>query len=131
MSFDRDSYVFGEDFTFVLELKAPCPALGQCSAVKITLLPGQSAVEEFNSLALEVAHSLLHFTESRTETTKTVRETEAEAVAFVVCGAIGLEAKSSVDYIQLYSGNNETLASSLESIQRTSAEILAAITSPE
>ena len=56
-----------------------------------------------------MAHSLLHFTESRTETAKTIRETEAEAVAFVVWEAIGLEAKSSVDYIQLYSGNNETL----------------------
>jgi hypothetical protein len=104
------------------------PAQGQCTAEKITLLPGQSAAEEFNSLAHEVAHSLLHFTERRTETTRTVRETEAEAVAFVISEAIGLKANNSADYIHLYSGSKETLAASLECIQRTSAEILAAIT---
>jgi hypothetical protein len=107
------------------------PAQGQCTAEKITLLPGQSAAEEFNSLAHEVAHSLLHFTERRGETTKSARETEAEAVAFVICEAIGLKAQNSVDYIHLYSGDKETLVSSLECIQRTSAEILAAIAPSE
>jgi len=107
------------------------PAQGQCTAEKITLLPGQSAAEEFNSLAHEVAHSLLHFTERRGETTKRVRETEAEAVAFVICEAIGLKAQNSVDYIHLYSGDKETLTSSLECIQRTCAEILAAIAPSE
>lgn len=107
------------------------PAQGQCAAGKITLLPGQSAAEEFNTLAHEIAHSILHTQERRTETTNTVRETEAEAVAFVICEAIGLKAKNSADYIHLYAGNKETLAASLESIQRTSAEILAAITTSE
>jgi hypothetical protein len=46
---------------------------------------------------------MLHRAERRTLTTKTVRETEAEAVAFVVCHALGLETgKGSADYIQLY-----------------------------
>jgi len=99
------------------------PAQGQCTAEKITLL--------HNSLAHEVAHSLLHFTERRGETTKRVRETEAEAVAFVICEAIGLKAQNSADYIQLYSGDKETLVSSLECIQRTSTEILAAIVPSE
>jgi N-terminal domain of anti-restriction factor ArdC len=107
------------------------PAQGQCTAEKITLLPGQSAAQEFNSLAHEVAHSLLHFTDRRGETTKRVRETEAEAVAFVICEAIGLKANNSVDYIHLYSGDKETLVASLECIQRTSAEILAAIAPTE
>ena len=91
------------------------------------LLPGQSAAEEFATLAHEMAHALLHQGEQRTETTKRVRETEAEAVAFVVCEAIGLSAKSSVDYIHLYAGDKETLAASLERVQRTSAEILSAV----
>jgi hypothetical protein len=65
--------------------------------------------------------------ERRAETTKRVRETEAEAVAFVVCEAIGIKAENSADYIQLYSGDKETLAESLEHVQRASAEILAAI----
>jgi hypothetical protein len=103
------------------------PAQGQCSPGKIVLLPGQSAAEEFATLAHETAHALLHGQARRSETTKTVRETEAEAVAFVVCEAIGLKAQNSADYIQLYSGDKETLADSLEHVQQASAEILAAI----
>ena len=103
------------------------PAQGQCSAGKIVLLPGQSAAEEYATLAHETAHAILHLQERRAETTKRVRETEAEAVAFVICEAIGLKAASSADYIQLYSGDKETLAESLEHVQRASSEILASI----
>jgi len=49
-----------------------------------------------------------------------VRETEAEAVAFVVCCAIGLDANTaSSDYIQLHSGDKTTLAESLSVIQKS------------
>jgi antirestriction protein ArdC len=104
------------------------PAQGLCSPGKIVILPGQGAAEEFATLAHEIAHSLLHQSEQRAETSKRVRETEAEAVAFVICEGIGLSARSSVDYIHLYDGNKDTLAASLERIQHTSAEILTAIT---
>jgi antirestriction protein ArdC len=107
------------------------PAQGQCSLGKIVLLPGQSAAEEYATLAHEAAHSLLHMQERRAETTKRVRETEAEAVAFVVCEAIGLTASNSVDYIHLYSGDRDTLVESLEHVQRASAEILTAIMTSE
>ncbi len=71
---------------------------------------------------------MLHKAERRTATTKTVRETEAEAIAFVVGTSIGLDTgHASADYIQLYHGNAALLAESLELIQRTSALILAAI----
>jgi hypothetical protein len=57
-----------------------------------------------------------------------VRETEAEAIAFVVGKAVGLEAgTASADYIHLYHGNASLLAESLEVIQQTSAVILAAL----
>ena len=46
----------------------------------------------------------------------------------VVREAIGLKAQNSADYIQLYSGNKDTLAESLEHVQHVSAELLAAIT---
>jgi len=103
------------------------PAQGQCSAGKIVLLPGQSPAEEYATLAHETAHAILHFQERRAETTKRVRETEAEAVAFVVCEAIGLTDSNASDYIHLYSGDKDTLAESLSYIQRASAEILTAI----
>jgi hypothetical protein len=107
------------------------PALGVSYGGKIALLPGQSKAEEFVSLVHETAHELLHKAERRTMTTQTVRETEAEAVAFIVGQAVGLEmGKASSDYIQMYAGNATLLAESLEVIQRTASTILRAI-SPE
>jgi hypothetical protein len=108
------------------------PALGVSYGGKIALLPGQSKPEEFVTLVHETAHELLHKAERRTFTTATVRETEAEAVAFIVGQAIGLEmGNASSDYIQMYNGNATLLAESLEVIQRTSAVILAAIRDDE
>ena len=108
------------------------PALGVSYGGKIALLPGQTKPEEFVTLVHETAHELLHRAERRTFTTATVRETEAEAVAFIVGQAIGLEmGNASSDYIQMYNGNATLLAESLEVIQRTSALILAAIREKE
>jgi galactitol-specific phosphotransferase system IIC component len=73
----------------------------------------------------------LHKAERRTATTKTVRETEAEAIAFVVGKAVGLVTGSaSADYIQLYHGSASLLAESLEVIQQASSVILAALEPP-
>ena len=100
------------------------PAMGMSYRGKIVLLPGQSKAEEFSTLV----HEMLHKADRRTATTKTVRETEAEAIAFVVSKAVGLETgTASADYIQLYHGNASLLAESLEVIQKTSAAILAAL----
>jgi hypothetical protein len=104
------------------------PALGVSYGGRIAILPGQSRAEEFVTLVHETAHELLHRAERRTFTTATVRETEAEAVAFVVGQAVGLEmGTASSDYIQLYKGNAALLAESLQVIQRTSAVILGAL----
>jgi hypothetical protein len=109
------------------------PAMGVSYGGKIVLLPGQSKAEEFSTLVHEVAHEMLHKADRRTTTTKVVRETEAEAIAFVVGKAVGLQTgTASADYIQLYHGNASLLAESLEVIQKTSAVILAGLeTKPE
>ena len=87
-----------------------------------------SPAVEFSVLVHEVAHELLHAGDRRATTTKTVRETEAEAVAFVVSQAIGLATSTAAsDYIQLYSGDKNTLISSLAVVQRAAADILCAI----
>ena len=105
------------------------PALGVSYGGRIAILPGQTPAETLVCLVHETAHELLHKSDRRTMTTATVRETEAEAVAFIVGQAIGLEmGKTSSDYIQMYAGNAALLAESLEVIQRTSAVILDAIT---
>jgi antirestriction protein ArdC len=109
------------------------PAMGVSYGGKIVLLPGQSNAEEFSTLVHELAHEMLHKADRRTTTTKIVRETEAEAIAFVVGKAVGLQTgTASADYIQLYHGNASLLAESLEVIQKASAVILAALeTKPE
>jgi hypothetical protein len=98
---------------------------------RIAILPGQSKAETFATLVHEAAHEMLHRADRRTTTTKVVKETEAEAVAFVVGKAIGLEmASASADYIALYHGNASLLAESLEVVQQTAGVILAALENP-
>jgi hypothetical protein len=104
------------------------PAMGISYGGRIAILPGQSKAEEFSTLVHEAAHEMMHKAERRTATTKTVRETEAEAVAFVVGKAIGLvTGTASADYINLYHGNASLLAESLEVVQQTANVILAAL----
>jgi hypothetical protein len=107
------------------------PALGMSYGGRIAILPGQTKAEEFSTLVHEAAHEMLHKAERRTATTKTVRELEAEAVAFVVGKAVGLvNETASADYIHLYQGNASLLAESLEVIQQTSSTLLAAMEPP-
>jgi hypothetical protein len=107
------------------------PALGMSYGGRIAILPGQSKAEEFSTLVHEAAHEMLHKAERRTATTKTIRELEAEPVAFVVGKAVGLVNDSaSADYIHLYQGNASLLAESLEVIQQTANVILSALEPP-
>lgn len=104
------------------------PAMGMSYGGRIALLPGQSKAEEFSTLVHETAHEFLHKAERRRATAKTMRELEAESVAFVVGKAVGLKNdNASADYIQLYQGNSSLLAESLEIIQQTASLILAAL----
>jgi hypothetical protein len=127
-SIDRlAAFLRGQGIQIVYNPKI-APALGMSYGGRIAILPGQSKAEEFSTLVHEAAHEMLHKAERRTATTKTVRETEAEAVAFVVGKAIGLvNGSASADYISLYHGNASLLAESLEVIQQTASIILAAL----
>ena len=125
-----DSFIKAQGIELVFT-KNIAPALGMSYGSKIAILPGQSEAEEFSTLVHELAHEMLHKAERRTTTTKVVRETEAEAIAFVIGKVVGLETGSaSADYIHLYHGNASLLAESLEVIQQTSGVILAALKPP-
>ena len=95
---------------------------------RIQLLPDMTPAEEFATLVHcvhEVACELLHRGRRRESATRTVRETEAEAVAFVVCSAVQLEtASASGDYVGLYRGDAETLLESLQHAQQAANRIL-------
>ncbi len=98
---------------------------------RIGIRDGLAPAEEFSVLVHEFAHELLHQSE-RNRGTRTVQETEAEAVAFVVCEAIGLDTNTAaVDYIRLYDGNRDTLLASLDRIQRTARMIIKGLTEAE
>jgi hypothetical protein len=105
------------------------PARGTSSGGRITLLPGQSEAEEFSTLAHELAHELLHRGDRRGATSCRIRETEAEATAFVVCHAIGLETGSAAtDYIQLWNGDAQLLTESLGHVRQAASQMLTTLT---
>lgn len=98
-----------------------CSMGGTIQVVK-SLPPSQT----FSTLTHEFAHELLHQGDRRQSTTKAVRETEAEAVAYVVCRSVGLECSTrAADYIQLWNGDEKVLMQSLELIRDVSTTILA------
>jgi antirestriction protein ArdC len=105
------------------------PARGVSSGGKITLLPGQSPAEDVSTLAHELAHELLHRGDRRGSTSRQIRETEAEATAFVVSHAIGLETGSAAcDYIQLWKGDAQLLTESLGYVRQAASQMLTALT---
>ena len=107
-----------------VEYREGLAALGQSSGGKVTLRQGLSSLEEFTTLTHEFAHELLHH-QVTIRAPKTVRETEAEAVAHVVSTAVGLDTTgATADYIQLYRGDTKTLYASLKTIQRTAKTII-------
>jgi antirestriction protein ArdC len=96
----------------------------------IVIQPDLGSAKTFSVLAHELAHEMLHKGERRTETSKQQRELEAEAVAFVVCHAFGIESVSHAsDYIPLYKGDAELLGKSLDYFRQTAAEIISKVRS--
>ena len=82
---------------------------GGCIEVK----QGLAEAEDFAVLVHEWAHDILHHQKGVGHQSKTVLETEAEAVSFVVSKEVGLGTNTdSIDYIQLYNGKKETLMES-------------------
>lgn len=95
---------------------------------QIEINADQSDAEKFTTLIHEYAHESLHNQNDRKELTKTIIETEAETVAFIVCDAIGLETNQSAsDYIQLYKGNKEIIIKSLNKIFDTASDVIKAV----
>ena len=105
---------------------------GFAEAGRIVLRQGLEPAEEFSTMVHELSHSLLHQRDREKQPARMVRETEAEATAYVVCEAIGLETRTaSSDYIAAYKGQKDTLGKSLQRIQHTAREIIEGITSKD
>lgn len=107
-------------------------ALGVSKGGKIAIRSNLSPAQEFSVLVHELAHEILHHKKSVERPSKTLRETQAEAVAYIVAQGIGLDTgEASTNYIHLYQGDAKTLMASLEEVRQAATEILSALLSDE
>lgn len=91
-------------------------ALGGSAGGAVWIVAGLTSAETVRVLAHELAHEALHH--DGADRPLVVRETEADAVAHVVCRAAGLEVGTACsDYVQMYQGDVATLAASLERVR--------------
>jgi antirestriction protein ArdC len=110
-----------------LEYRPLAPGLmGYTNGRRITCSLGQPAPVEFATLAHETAHVLLHFpTDGSLPPDLVTRETEAEAVTFLLCAQLHIAGTdASVEYIRSYRGTPDTLDSSLERIRTTAQRLI-------
>ena len=110
-----------------LEYRHLTPGLtGYTNGRRITCALGQPAPVEFATLAHETTHLLLHFpTDRSARPDRVTRETEAEAVAWVLSTRLGLAGtEASIEYIRSYRGTPDTLDASLERIRATAQRLL-------
>lgn len=95
---------------------------------RIEVVASLPPAQKFSTTVHELAHELLHRGDRREQTDKTVRETEAEAVAYAVCRWAGIDCSTrAADYIQLYAGDEKLLLQSLELIRDVAAKAIDAL----
>lgn len=72
----------------------PTNAYGWCNLMTraiVVLTDGQTRAEQFTTAVHEVAHALLHCGKGHNPHERASNEVEAESIAFMVCGALGLD----------------------------------------
>jgi antirestriction protein ArdC len=118
------AFLFGHNVELEYKLLAP-GLMGYTDGRRITCGVGQPAYVEFATIVHETAHLLLHFPVDRsTRPDLTTRETEAEAVTYLLCAQLGIAGtEASVEYIQSYRGTPDTLDASLERIRSTAQRL--------
>lgn len=100
-------------------------ALGVSYGGRIAVLESLDRPEMYTTLVHELAHEMLHKDEERRGLSKAVKETEAEAVAYVVGQAVGLDSLGqAADYVQLWNGDADVFKASLKRIQKCAKAIV-------
>ncbi len=100
-------------------------AEGASTGGKIILRQDRDSRSTLMTLIHEWAHEKLHHGED--QSSKQVRECQAEAVSFVVCHHFGLDNPFSADYLLSYGSTPEELTANLSVIQAASAEMIGKI----
>jgi hypothetical protein len=105
-----------------VEVIQSCPgALGVSFGGRVEILATLEEADRFRTLAHEYAHERLH--QSYKHPDKRVRETEADATAYVVCQHFDIECNTS-DYLLLYAANPELLYQRLETVRCMASMII-------
>ena len=98
-------------------------AVGESSGGEITLTDRERSInEQCSTISHEVAHEYLHKEKMRL-TPQSVKETEAEGVAFVVLKALGLKTKAPV-YIATQGGTAKTVMDCANNISKVAHVIV-------
>ena len=103
------------------------------AAQKIVIRKGMSESQSVETAIHELAHSILHNTDTNTEGAgkdRQTKEVEAESVAYTVCSHFGIDTSDySFGYIAGWSSRREAdeLKQSLDTIRETSSELINSI----
>ena len=103
-------------------------AHGMSMGGKIIVLSSLTDEQKFHALAHELAHEYLHKGMERREYSKKLKETEAEAAAYIVSRHFGLKLKSST-YLAIYQTEEVDIQGSFDRITNTASRILRGIES--
>ena len=99
---------------------------GTSNGGKIELAPEAGT----KTLIHELAHELMHQGGDR-PVDKTIRELEAESVAYVVARHFGMQDLASPNYVALHGADAKLILVHLERIRNTASRIIAAVQIPE
>lgn len=95
----------------------------------IDVKPDCSDAEAFALIVHELAHIRLHLAPDAEPIGTQTKEAEAEAVAYVVCSAAGLDTSlSAKDYLQSWQVDTDLLSASLTRIQEAATDIITKLT---
>ncbi len=105
--------------------RLPGSVQGYSLGGEVRIREGLDDSSRFRVLVHELAHEMMHKTIKNSRDQKSLIETEAESVAFVVSSACGVRCLDrSADYIALHQGDSALLVKSLGRIQKTASNII-------
>lgn len=100
-------------------------ALGVSQGGSIEVLDSLNPTQRFTTLVHELAHEMLHRDEAQSNLSKAQKETEAEAVGYIVGQACDVDTLGqTADYVQLWAGDVKLFKACLGRIQKCAREIL-------
>lgn len=99
-------------------------ALGISEKGRISLTLGLASINKFLVLVHEYAHELLHPKEISASLAKSLKECQAEAVAYIVAYHFGIESPFSSDYLQVWGNDEKSLLAEIETVQQIASIII-------